>query len=257
MNLMEEETPRLTPDDVETLFHEAGHGFHCLMGMDEVPGVNGTNTGWDYVELPSQFMESFAFKRTLLDTYAFHYQTGAVIPQETLDQILKAKTFDAAYMGARQTMFGIVDLAIHTTAPEEIDDLKTFEDKALEGYRIGKPNTLPSLYNSFTHIAGGYAAGYYVYKWADAIVANARDPFERREAQTGEIFPPDLCKAFAEHMIKPGGKIPSAQMLANFKQAAGCNDTSLDPLALFRAEGIAVPAEIETKILRQQANPKP
>jgi len=252
MNLKEGDDTHLSPDDVKTLYHEAGHGFHCMMGEDDVPSANGTHVGWDYVELPSQFMERFAFNYDHVKTYAINPKTGEAMPKSLLDKILSADKFDAAWAGLRQSEFGLLDMVAHTTPPGRIRKMLPLENKALAPYRVKGPSIGASQYNNFTHIMGGYGAGYYVYKWADALVANVAEIFERREAQTGDIFPPDLCKAFADHMIKPGAKIPSAQMLADFKRAAACNDLSLDPLALFRAEGVPVPAEIEATIYRRK-----
>lgn len=253
MNLMRQDgAVLLTPDNVTTLFHEFGHACHCLTGRTGVYSeLQGTNTSRDYVETPSQFVEVFAFKDEVLAIYARHHKTGEMIPAALADKIRRGQSFDNQWQGLRQAEFGLIDMAAHTTDPAQIGNLKAFERTTLAPYSVGPETKGAPQFASFSHLIGGYSAGYYVYKWADALVADVAAQFEKREANGEGPFPPDLCRAFADCMIRPGGTRHGARMLADFKRAAGCNDLRLDPLALFRAEGITVPPGIEAEILRR------
>lgn len=229
----------LTPDEVETLFHEFGHACHGMLGKGTYPGINGTNTPWDYVELPSQINERWAFKPEVLATYAKHHETGAPIPQELVDKLQKLGRFDMRWQGLRQTQLGLLDMAYYTTDPADIDDLREFEKKVLESTRLSQkpedPNdSSPPSVLTFSHIiGGGYSAGYYSYKWADALVADVFEQFEKQGLYKG-----DLCKAFREKMIEPGGTRPPVEMHKDFMEAAGQGRRDLDQDAMYRAEGI-------------------
>ena len=253
LNLKKQDTVLLTLDEVRTLFHEFGHGCHGMLGEGTYPSLTGTNTSWDYVELPSQSMECWAFKPDVLATYAFHHKTGAPMPADIVAKLPQADLFDVKWQGLRQSEMALLDLSLHSTKPADVGNLKKFQDKVWEPYKVREAGNAPALCLNFGHLVGGYGAGYYVYKWADALVADVRQSFEEREAKGEGVYPPDLCTAYTKCMIKPGGTKTGAQMLVDFKQAAGKNDLTLDPLAMFRAEGIPVPPEIEARILKQAA----
>ena len=241
----------LTQNERDTLYHEFGHACHGMMGQGIYPAQSGTSTSWDYVELPSQKMELWAYKKNVRDLYAHHHLTGAPMPEDMAQKMERSNLYDAALAGLRQSELALIDLSVYSTSPEKIGNLKAFENAVLSPYALRKPNKTasPRVLN-FSHIISGYGAGYYVYKWAEALVADVHQSFLDREAAGEGAFPPDLCKAYADCMISPGGSRSGAQMLADFKRAAGCNDLRLDPLALFRAQSVPVPVDIEQEIIR-------
>lgn len=223
----------LDSTNVITFFHEFGHGLHCMMGEGTYPSLTGTRTPRDYVELPSQINERWAFKPEVLKTYAKHHETGAPMPDDLIEKLQKLDHFNARVQGLRQTKFGLIDMALHMTDPAAIGDLKAFEQKTWAGLEFMK-NDAPPMALTFSHImAGGYSAGYYSYKWADALVADA---FERFEEQG--LYKGDLCKAFKECMIVPGGTRNPDTMFRDFMEAAGQGRRDLDPQAMLRAEGM-------------------
>ncbi len=226
--------PSLLKDsDVLTLAHELGHACHCMMGAGTYPGLTGINVLWDYVELPSQINEKWAFQPEVLATYANHYDDKSPIPQDLIDKLQKLDVFDARWQGIRQSEMALLDLTLHTTDPATITDLQAFQDQLWDSTELiawdGPPAAL-----SFGHIfAGGYSAGYYSYKWADALVA---DVFEQFEEQG--LYNPVLCEAFVEKMIEPGGTRPPSVMHEDFMEAVGQGRRGLDPEAMFRQEGL-------------------
>jgi len=232
----------LYPNEVTTLFHEDGHACHGMMGKGTYPDITGPNVHWDYVELPSQINERWAFKPEVLATYAKHHETGAPIPAHLVDKLQKLAHFDAQWQGIRQTELGLLDMALYTTDPATIGtDLKAFQDKVWAATEIIKPSG-SAFVLSFNHIvAGGYSAGYYSYKMADALVA---DVFEQFNEQG--LYKPSLCAAFADKMVEPGGTKPPADMHKDFMEAAGQGRRELDQDALFRAEGILPPKKPPT-----------
>ncbi|MCB9990041.1 MAG: M3 family metallopeptidase [Rhodospirillales bacterium] len=226
----------LTPDEVETLFHEFGHGGHGMMGKGTYPGLTGINVFWDYVELPSQINECWAFQPEVLKSYARHHETGEPMPDHLIEKLQRLKAFDARWQGLRQTQLAMLDMKFHTTPPSQIKDLKKFETRALKDLTITESSAPPKILIFAHTMAGGYAAGYYSYKWADALVADVFAQFERQG-----IYDQSLCQAFRETMIEPGGTVPPSDMHKNFMEAAGQGRRELDTSAMFRAEGIKPP----------------
>jgi peptidyl-dipeptidase Dcp len=190
-----EATPSLlTYDEVRTLLHEFGHALHGLLTRCNYQSLSGTNVPRDFVELPSQFMENFLDQREFLDIFARHYQTGEAIPQALVDRILRARNFQAGYLCVRQLSFGLLDMAYHTlrTPIDEAQSLADFEAEATRPTQLYAPVAGTMTSNSFTHIfSGGYAAGYYGYKWAEVLDADAFSLFEERgiwDAATARAF---------------------------------------------------------------------
>ncbi|HTM45732.1 MAG TPA: M3 family metallopeptidase [Polyangiaceae bacterium] len=185
----------LTHAEVTTLFHEFGHLLHHCLSRVNVRSLAGTNVAWDFVELPSQIMENWCWERAALDTFALHYETGEKIPQALFDKMLKARTFRAASATMRQLGFATVDLALHVSYQSERDrDLLAFARDIVQRFA---PAPLPKDYGmiaSFGHLfssAVGYASGYYSYKWAEVLDADAFTRFETEgvfNRQTGEAF---------------------------------------------------------------------
>ena len=191
----------LTLGEVETFLHEFGHSLHGMFANTRFESLSGTNVWWDFVELPSQFMENYAVEKQFLRTFAFHYKTGEPLPDELIDRIVKSRNFMAAYGCLRQVSFGLLDMAYYTKQEPFTDDIITFEKQAWE-----KAMVMPQLQNTcmtvqFSHImAGGYAAGYYSYKWAEVLDADAFSLFK----QNG-IFDQTTAQSFRDNVLSKGG----------------------------------------------------
>lgn len=222
----------LTDSEVTTLFHEFGHGCHMLMGQGTYPGLTGANVMWDYVELPSQINECWAFQPEVLATYAFD-KDGNVMPQSLVDKIQSMDEIDVKWQGIRQTELALLDMAFYADADVDLSDLTAHQEKAWKDTQI-LPWNEPPMALTFNHsLAGGYSAGYYSYKWADALVADVFEQFEQQG-----IYKPELCVAFRKSMIIPGGTRLPVDMFKDFMEAAGQGRRELDAEAMFRAEGI-------------------
>ena len=191
----------LTLGEVETFLHEFGHSLHGMFANTRFESLSGTNVWWDFVELPSQFMENYAIEKDFLRTFAFHYQTGEPLPDELIERIVKSRNFMAAYACLRQVSFGLLDMAYYTKKDEFTDDIMPFEKKAWE-----KAMVLPQIGETcmtvqFSHImAGGYAAGYYSYKWAEVLDADAFSVFKKHG-----IFDKATAQSFRDNILSKGG----------------------------------------------------
>lgn len=191
----------LTLGEVETFLHEFGHSLHGMFANTRFESLSGTNVWWDFVELPSQFMENYAVEKDFLRTFAFHYQTGEPIPDELIDRIVKSRNFMTAYGCMRQVSFGLLDMAYYTKKDEFNEDIIPFEKKAWEKAMLSEqlPNTCMTV--QFSHImAGGYAAGYYSYKWAEVLDADAFSVFKKNG-----IFDKNTAKSFRDNILSKGG----------------------------------------------------
>jgi len=169
-----EKTPSLLRHgDVVTLFHEMGHALHHLLTKIEEPSVGGVNVDWDVVEFPSQFLEYFAYETNVLQMFAKHYQTGEVLPSNMINKIIKAKNYHSAMTTIRQVEFALFDFKLHLDIHNK-EEMQNLLDNIREKYSPLLPPSYNKFQNSFTHIfAGGYAAGYYSYKWAEVLSASA------------------------------------------------------------------------------------
>lgn len=197
----EEKPALLTLGEVETFLHEFGHALHGIFANTRFESLSGTNVWWDFVELPSQFMENFAVEKDFLRTFAFHYETGEPIPDELIERIHRSRNFLAAYGCLRQVSFGLLDMAYYTQKKAFNEDIITFEKKAWEKAIISKqlPNTC--MTTQFSHImSGGYAAGYYSYKWAEVLDADAFSLFKENG-----IFNKDTAQRFRDCILSKGG----------------------------------------------------
>lgn len=197
-----ETTPSLlTFDEFETFLHEFGHCLHGLFAEGKYASLTGTNVYRDFVELPSQLMENWATEKDFLDLFAVHYQTGAKIPHELVDKISAAKNYLAAYTNVRQVSFGIGDMAWHTVTEPVVADVEAFEKQAIAETQVlpGVPGT--AMAPAFSHIfAGGYAAGYYSYKWAEVLEADAFSLFSEKG-----VFNREVARSFRENVLSKGG----------------------------------------------------
>ena len=197
----EEKPALLTLGEVETFLHEFGHSLHGMFANTRFESLSGTNVWWDFVELPSQFMENYAIEKDFLRTFAFHYETGEPLPDELTERIVKSRNFMAAYACLRQVSFGLLDMAYYTKKDAFTDDIIPFEKKAWEKSMIlpQLPDTCMTV--TFSHImAGGYAAGYYSYKWAEVLDADAFSVFKKNG-----IFDQATAKSFRDNILSKGG----------------------------------------------------
>lgn len=191
----------LTLSEVETFLHEFGHSLHGMFANTRFESLSGTNVWWDFVELPSQFMENFAVEREFLQTFAFHYKTGEVIPDELIDRIVRSRNFMAGMACLRQVSFGLLDMAYYTQREAFEEDIIPFEKKAWENAILGKQLPETCMTVQFSHImAGGYAAGYYSYKWAEVLDADAFSVFKRNG-----IFDQTTAQRFRDCILSKGG----------------------------------------------------
>ncbi len=211
----------LSYDEVETFLHEFGHALHGMLSRCQYASMSGTNVPRDFVELPSQFMENYLGEKQFLDTFAKHYETGEAMPQELIDKIKASQTYHAAYACLRQLSFGYLDMAWHTiTAPfapaegQSVQDaVLAFGDKAMEQVQVMPvvPNT--QMETAFTHIfSGGYAAGYYSYKWSELLDADAFSVFK----QNG-IFDKATADSFRENILERGGTENAMELYKRFR----------------------------------------
>ena len=191
----------LTLGEVETFLHEFGHSLHGMLANTRFESLSGTNVWWDFVEMPSQFMENYSTEKEFLRTFAFHYQTGEPIPDELIDRILKSRNFNVAYACLRQVSFGLLDMAYYTQKKEFTEDIIPFEKEAWKDAMIIEqlPDTCMTV--QFSHImAGGYAAGYYSYKWAEVLDADAFSLFKKNG-----IFDRKTAHSLRENVLSKGG----------------------------------------------------
>ena len=191
----------LTLGEVETFLHEFGHSLHGMFANTRFESLSGTNVWWDFVELPSQFMENYAVERDFLRTFAFHYRTGEPLPDELIERIIRSRNFMAAYGCLRQVSFGLLDMAYYTKNEPFDEDILSFEKNAWKEAIVlpQLPNTCMTV--QFSHImAGGYAAGYYSYKWAEVLDADAFSVFKREG-----IFNQQTAQRFRDCILSRGG----------------------------------------------------
>ncbi len=224
-----EKTPSLLrPYDVETLFHEMGHALHHLLSKVKEPFVSGiAGVEWDAVEFPSQFLEQFAYEPSVLKTFAKHYKTGKVMPDEMIERLKNARNFLSALAMVRQLEFGLFDMLIHLDK-YTAEEVQKILDKVREEVSVIKPPPYNKFQWSFSHIfAGGYAAGYYSYKWAEVLSADAYFMF----VDNG-IYNDDVAESFYEEILTKGGSKPAMEL---FKAFAG-REPDVD--ALLRLSGI-------------------
>ena len=197
----DEKPALLTLGEVETFLHEFGHSLHGMFANTRFSSLSGTNVWWDFVELPSQFMENYSLEREFLNTFAFHYQTGEPMPDELIQRLIDARNFGVASACLRQVSFGLLDMAYYTKRDAFDEDLIKFEKKAWEKAIIGKQLENTCMTVQFSHImAGGYASGYYSYKWAEVLDADAFAVFKREG-----IFNQETAQRFRDCILSKGG----------------------------------------------------
>ena len=220
----EEKPALLTLGEVETFLHEFGHSLHGMFANTRFASMSGTNVWWDFVELPSQFMENYSIEKEFLNTFAFHYKTGEPMPDELIERIVNSRNFMVATACLRQVSFGLLDMAYYTKETAFEDDIIPFEKNAWEKAILGKQLEDTCMTVQFSHImAGGYAAGYYSYKWAEVLDADAFAVFKREG-----IFNPDTAQRFRDCILSKGGTDHPMTLYKNFKGAEPTIDALLE-----------------------------
>src|SRR5574344_2213841 len=209
----EKEPSLLTFDEVTTLLHEFGHALHGILAEGKYTSLTGTNVARDFVELPSQIMENWAINKEFLSSFAKHYQTGESIPSELIDKIVSAKNYLSGYSNIRQLTYGINDMAWHSLKTLPDTDVESFEKDAVKKTQL-LPNIESTCFSpSFSHIfAGGYSAGYYSYKWAEVLEADAFSLFEERG-----VFSKDVAASFRDNILSKGNIEDPANLYRSFR----------------------------------------
>ena len=228
----DEKPALLTLGEVETFLHEFGHSLHGMFANTRFESLSGTNVWWDFVELPSQFMENFSVEKEFLRTFAFHYKTGEPLPDKLIDRIVKSRNFMAAYACLRQVSFGLLDMAYYTKKETFDEDIIPFEKKAWKKAMVTEqlPDTCMTV--QFSHImAGGYAAGYYSYKWAEVLDADAFSVFKKHG-----IFNQETAQSFRDNILSKGGTEHPMTLYKRFKGS----EPTID--ALLKRNGIKKPS---------------
>ena len=203
----------LTFNEVTTLFHEFGHALHGMLANTTYPSLSGTSVYWDFVELPSQIMENWCYEPEALAIFAKHYETGEVIPQEYVNKIKESASFLEGMATLRQLSFGILDMAFHSNNPTTITDVKAFEKTAFEGTSLYPDVEENCMSVSFSHIfQGGYSSGYYSYKWAEVLDADAFAYFQEKG-----IFNKEVATKFKENVLSKGGTELPMELYKRFR----------------------------------------
>lgn len=219
----------LTMDEVTTLFHEFGHALHGLLSQCTYPSLSGTSVSRDFVELPSQIMENWCFEPEMMKMYAFHYQTGEVIPEELIEKINATATFNQGFIMTEHLSSALLDMYYHTRNKVEDFDVNAFEAGVMK--EIGMIAEIITRYRStyFSHIfSGGYASGYYAYKWAEVLDADAYQAF----VETGDIFNKSVAESYRKNILEKGDSDDPMKLYVNFRGAQP------NPDALLKKSGL-------------------
>lgn len=218
----------LTQDEVETFLHEFGHALHGMFAATTYPSIGGTSVFRDFVELPSQIMENFLPKKDFLATFAFHYETGELIPDELIERIVRAQNYNAAYLCVRQLSLGILDMAWYSRTTPFDGDVIAYEKKAWESTQLLPIVEGTNMTTHFGHImSGGYSAGYYSYKWSEMLDADAFSLFDEKG-----IYNQEVATSFRENILEKGGSEHPKELYRRFRG----QDATID--ALMKRDGI-------------------
>lgn len=191
----------LTFNEVTTLFHEFGHALHGMLANTTYPSLSGTNVYWDFVELPSQILENWCYEPEALALFAYHYQTDEMIPMELVHKIKESASFQEGMATMRQLSFGLLDMGWHAQDPSNIKDIKTFENEQFADTQLYPDVKENAMSTAFSHIfQGGYSSGYYSYKWAEVLDADAFEYFQEKG-----IFSKEVATKFKENVLSKGG----------------------------------------------------
>ncbi len=228
----EDKPALLTLGEVETFLHEFGHSLHAMFANTRFSALSGTNVWWDFVELPSQFMENFSLEREFLSTFAFHYETGEPIPEDLVQRLIDSRNFAVGSACLRQVSFGLLDMAYHTMTEPFDDDLIKFEKRAWEKAIIGKQLENTCMTVHFSHIMnGGYSAGYYSYKWAEVLDADAFAVFKREG-----VFNKDTAQRFRDCILSKGATEHPMTLYKRFRGGEPTIDALLERNGIRRTQ---------------------
>lgn len=219
----------LTFNEVTTLFHEFGHALHGMLANTTYPSLSGTSVFWDFVELPSQVMENWCYEKEALELFATHYETGEMIPMELVEKIKESATFHEGMQTLRQLSFGLLDMSWHgSDSPETITNVKNFETQAFENTKLYPDVPENCMSTSFSHIfQGGYSSGYYSYKWAEVLDADAFEYFKEEG-----IFNSEVAQKFKDNVLSQGGTEDPMTLYKRFR------GKEPQPEALLRRAGL-------------------
>lgn len=228
------ETPSLlTFNEVKTLFHEFGHALHGMLANTTYPSLSGTSVYWDFVELPSQIMENWCYEPEALDLFAKHYKTSEPIPKELIQKLKDSASFQEGMATLRQLSFGLLDMAWHGSDPTSIENVKKFEKEAFEPTRQYPETAETCMSTSFSHIfQGGYSAGYYSYKWAEVLDADAFAYFKEKG-----IFNREVADKFKSHILSRGGTEKPMVLYKRFRGSEPKIDALLERSGLIKKAG--------------------
>jgi len=220
----------LTFNEVTTLFHEFGHGLHGMLADTTYPSLSGTSVYWDFVELPSQVMENWCYEKEALELFAKHFETGEVIPMELVQKIKESATFQEGMATLRQISFGLLDMSWHGTDPSDIKDVKEYEIRAFSGTNLYPDTPETCMSTSFAHIfQGGYSSGYYSYKWAEVLDADAFAYFKEKG-----IFNKEVATKFKENVLSRGGTEKPMVLYKRFRGAEPKIESLLERAGLLK-----------------------
>lgn len=223
----------LTFNEVTTLFHEFGHALHGMLADTTYPSLSGTSVYWDFVELPSQIMENWCYEKEALELFAFHYKTGELIPMELVKRIRESASFQEGMATLRQLSFGFLDMSWHGADPRKIRDVKAHELKAFDGTQLYPDHPDTCMSTSFSHIfQGGYSSGYYSYKWAEVLDADAFAYFREQG-----IFNREIADKFREHILSKGGTENPMDLYKRFRGRAPKIEPLLERAGLIKKVG--------------------
>jgi len=222
----------LTFNEVTTLFHEFGHALHGMLANTTYPSLSGTSVFWDFVELPSQVLENWCYQKEALELFATHYQTREVIPMQLIEKIKASATFHEGMQTLRQISFGLLDMSWHGSDPSNIKDIKAHELEAFKGTNLYPDVAENCMSTSFSHIfQGGYSAGYYSYKWAEVLDADAFEYFLEKG-----VFNKKVAKRFKEHVLSQGGVEDPMVLYKRFRGKAPRPDALLKRAGLIEKQ---------------------
>ena len=204
----------LNLDSVQTLFHEFGHALHGLLANTTYRSLSGPNVFWDFVELPSQVMENWVTEKECLSLFAKHYQTGEVIPDDLINKVIESQKFMEATATIRQLSFATLDMKSHLTDPESISNIFDFEEEVMDRFRLVPKTERSNMSCAFGHLyaGGGYASGYYSYKWAEVLDADAFSLFLEKG-----IFDQETAMSFRKNILEKGGTEDPMKLYRDFR----------------------------------------
>ena len=218
----------LTFSELTTLFHEFGHALHGMLAKTNYPSLSGTNVPWDFVELPSQFMENWCYEKQTLQLFAVHYKNSELIPMKWIEKIKAASQFQQGMQTLRQLSFGLLDMSWHAHDPSGIKNVKTHENSAFGNTQLFPDIMENCMSTAFAHIfQGGYSSGYYSYKWAEVLEADAFAYFK-----TKQLFDPKVTSNFQKHILSQGGTENPEVLYKRFRGKSASNKALLERAGL-------------------------